>query len=81
VLEYNQSAFVSSLKNNSLRASYNVWHARLGHVSHYIISLLNKKGCLSVTSLLPSPNLCVACQTAKSHRLPFNVNDQRASQF
>jgi hypothetical protein len=79
VLEHSQSVFVSSLKNNSLRASYDVWHACLGHVSHSIISLLNKKGCLSVTSLLPSPNLCVACQTAKSYRLPFNVNDQRVS--
>ena len=79
VLEHSQSAFISSLKNNSLRASYDVWHARLGHVSHFIISLLNKKGYLSVTSLLPSPKLCVACQNAKSHRLPFNVNDQRAS--
>jgi hypothetical protein len=32
VLERSQSTFVSSLKNNSLCASYDIWHARLGHV-------------------------------------------------
>jgi hypothetical protein len=43
VLEHSQSIFVSSLKNNSLHASYDIWHAHLGHVSHSVISLLNKK--------------------------------------
>jgi hypothetical protein len=80
VLEHSQSIFVSSLKNNSLHASYDIWHAHLGHVSHSVISLLNKKkGYLSITSLLPSPNLCFSCQTTKSHKLPFNANDQRVS--
>ena len=79
VLDHNQSAFVSSLKNNSLCAFYDFWHACLGYVSHFVISLLNKKGYLSITSLLSTPNLCVACQTAKSHNLPFNANVQCAS--
>jgi hypothetical protein len=79
VLERNHFTFVFFL-NNSLRASYDIWHACLGHVSHSVISLLNKKkSYLFVTSLLPSPNLCVACQIAKSHKLHFNANDQRAS--
>lgn len=66
MLERSQFAFVSSLKNNSLHASYDIWHAHLAHVSHYVIFLLNKKGYLFITSLLPSSYLCVACQTAKS---------------
>jgi hypothetical protein len=55
VLECGNSTFVSVLKNKSLYASYDLWHARLGHVNHSIISLLNKQGQLHLTSLLPSP--------------------------
>jgi hypothetical protein len=40
--------------------------------------MLNEKGYLSVTSLLPPHNLYIACQTTKSHKIPFNANDQRA---
>ena len=43
VLERGNFAFISVLKNKSLHASYDLWHARLGHVNHSIISLLNKK--------------------------------------
>ena len=53
VLERGNSAFISVLKNKSLRASYDLWHACLGHVNHSVIYFLNKKGHLSLTSLLP----------------------------
>ena len=43
VLERENSAFVSVLKNKSLYSSYDLWHARLGHVNHSVISFLNKK--------------------------------------
>ena len=75
VLERENSTFVSVLKNKSLRASYDLWHARLGHVNHFIISFLNKKGQLHLTSLLPTPTLCSTCQIAKNHRLPYSRNE------
>ena len=75
VLERCNSAFISVLKNKSLHASYDLWHARLGHVNHSVISLLNKKGQLYLTSLLPSPKLCDTCQLAKSHCLPYSHNE------
>ena len=53
VLECGNSTFISVHKNKSLRASYDLWHACLGHVNHSVISFLNKKGHLSLTSLLP----------------------------
>ncbi|XP_068645125.1 uncharacterized protein [Aristolochia californica] len=34
VLERGNSAFLSVLQNKSLHASYELWHARLGHVHH-----------------------------------------------
>ncbi|RVW37495.1 hypothetical protein CK203_113224 [Vitis vinifera] len=58
VLERGNSAFISVLKNKALHASYDLWHVHLGHVSHSIISLLNKNGHLCLTSLLSSPSLC-----------------------
>ena len=53
MLERSNSAFISVLKNKSIRASYDLWHARLGHVNHSVISFLNKKGHLFLTSLSP----------------------------
>jgi transposase InsO family protein len=79
VLERGIPAFISVLKNKSLHASYDLWHSRLGHVNHSIISFLNKKGQLYLTSLLPSPTLCETCQLAKSHRLPYSRNEHRSS--
>ena len=75
VLERGNSAFISILKNKILHASYDLWHARLGHVSHSFISLLNKNGHLYLTSLLTSPSLCETCQIAKNHRLPYSRNE------
>lgn len=72
MLERGNSAFVSVLRNKNLHASFELWHARLGHVNHSVLSLLNKKGQLFLTSLLPNPSLCSTCQLAKSHRLPFS---------
>ena len=53
VLERGNSAFIYVLKNESLCASYDLWHAHLGHVNHSVISFLNKKGHLFLTSLSP----------------------------
>ena len=79
VLECGNSAFIFVLKNKALYASYDLWHARLGHVSHYVISLLNKNGHLYLTSLLSSLSLCDTCQIAKNHRLPYSSNERRSS--
>ncbi|KAI3785937.1 hypothetical protein L1987_45063 [Smallanthus sonchifolius] len=76
VLKDEPRAYVAEVSN---KASYELWHARLGHVSFDVISLLNKFGILSVTSLLPKPNICSPCQLAKGQRLPFISNKKRAS--
>ncbi|KAJ9550336.1 hypothetical protein OSB04_014381 [Centaurea solstitialis] len=77
VLSTGPQTFFASTRSE-LKASFELWHARLGHVSYDTISLLNKKGQLSVTSILPKPSLCSSCQMAKAHRLPFVNNDKRA---
>jgi len=48
-------------------------------MTHSIISLLNKKRQLCVTSLLLTPTICSSCQLIKNHRLPFHQNDKQAS--
>ena len=79
VLEHGNSVFISVLKNKAFHASYDLWHARLRHVSHYVISLLNKNGHLYLTSLLFSHSLCDKCQIAKNHRLPYSRNERHSS--
>lgn len=77
VLRGDQMALAASQRLSRPRASYELWHSRLGHVSFDIISLLNKLGCVSVTSLLPNPLVCSSCEMAKRKRLPFSLNDKR----
>ena len=69
VLERRNFAFISVLENKALHASYDLWHARLRHVGHSVISLLNKNGHLYLTSLLHSPSLYDTCQIAKKSSL------------
>lgn len=76
VLKNGPQAFVADVSN---KASYELWHAHLGHISFDVISTLNKCGVLSVTTLLPKSDICTSCQLAKDHRLPLKLNDKRAS--
>ncbi|GKB35432.1 retrovirus-related pol polyprotein from transposon TNT 1-94 [Tanacetum coccineum] len=78
VLEQGQQAFLAKLSSKRIQASFELWHSRLGHVSHDIISVLNKLGCLSVTSILPNPRICSSCQLSKSKRLSFDLNLKRS---
>ncbi|GJR67876.1 retrovirus-related pol polyprotein from transposon TNT 1-94 [Tanacetum coccineum] len=78
VLKDEPTAFIATAKVIK-PASYELWHARLGHVSFDVISTLNKLGVLSITSLLPKPILCTPCQLAKGQRLPFTINAKRSS--
>ena len=63
----------------SRKASFDLWHNRLGHIHFDVISSLNKLGVLNVTSVLPKPVICKPCQVSKSQRLPFELNPKRAS--
>lgn len=53
-------------------------HKHLGHVAFDVISTLNRKGCLGVTSILPKPTIFSSCQLSNQHRLPFILNDKCA---
>lgn len=79
VLDRVDSALVATVRSSSLKASFTLWYLRLGHVPFSVISALNKLGLLSVTSVLPNPKLCESCELAKSKRLPFILNEKRAS--
>lgn len=63
---------------SKLRASFEIWHHRLGHSNFDIISFLNKSACLFVTSILPQPSVFSSCPISKQHRLSFDINDKRA---
>lgn len=78
LLDSGQAALLSALSANKLRASFSLWHSRLGHLPFDIISHLNKLGFLHVTSVLPTPGICSSCQMAKSKHLPYVLNEKRA---
>ncbi|KAJ0853298.1 putative RNA-directed DNA polymerase [Helianthus annuus] len=77
VLRQTHEALVSS--SSCPKASFELWHARLGHVNFDVISMLKTKGYVSFTSVLPKPGLCSPCELAKAKRQPFLSNDKRAS--
>ncbi|GJT51449.1 retrovirus-related pol polyprotein from transposon TNT 1-94 [Tanacetum coccineum] len=78
VLDQGNQAFFAKLSSKRITASFDLWHNRLGHVSHDIISVLNKLGCLSVTSILPTSRLCSSCQLLKRKHLSFDLNLKRS---
>nr|GEY97778.1 retrovirus-related Pol polyprotein from transposon TNT 1-94 [Tanacetum cinerariifolium] len=78
VLDQGNQAFFTKRSSTRTTASFDLWHNRLGHVSHDIISVLNKLGCLYVTSVLPTPLPCSSCQLSKSKRLSFDLNLKRS---
>uniref|UniRef100_A0A251RWD9 Putative zinc finger, CCHC-type n=1 Tax=Helianthus annuus TaxID=4232 RepID=A0A251RWD9_HELAN len=67
VLRDNHEALVSS--HSCPKASFEIWHSRLGHVNFDVVSLLKNNGSLSFTSVLPKPGLCSPCE----------LNNKRAS--
>lgn len=71
VLDQGNKVFLADLKNKRTDASFEIWLGRLAHVVFDIVSLLQKLGCLSLTSVLPKTDICSSCQLSKSKRLPF----------
>ncbi|XP_075666058.1 uncharacterized protein LOC142635884 [Castanea sativa] len=70
VLERRNSAFISVLKNKSLHASYDLWHARLGHVDDSLAGPSLSHSDPSPASLVPTelpPAAPVADPLVSSH--------------
>uniref|UniRef100_A0A251UMJ3 Putative ribonuclease H-like domain-containing protein n=1 Tax=Helianthus annuus TaxID=4232 RepID=A0A251UMJ3_HELAN len=77
VLRQTHEALVTT--SSCPKASFELWHSRLGHVNFDTLSMLKNNGSLSFTSVLPKPGLCSPCELAKAKRQPFSVNDKHAS--
>lgn len=77
LLEQGNKAFIASLRNKSTHASFEIWHNGIGHVAFDIVYLLQNLGCLSLTSVLPKPDICSSCQISKSKCFPFDENYKR----
>lgn len=61
VLRDGQMALVV-VSSVSMKASFELWHNRIGHISYDDISVLKKSGALHVTLVLPKPFICKPCQ-------------------
>ena len=74
VLDCGLQAFFTLLRQRPVRASFEIWHARLSHSSPKIVECLNKNGVICTVGSFNS-NVCSSCQLGKSHRLPFLNNN------
>lgn len=74
VLNRGQQAFLTLLRQHPARASFEIWHARLGHSSPKTVERLNKNSVICAIGSFNS-NVCSSCQLGKSHRLPFLNNN------
>lgn len=69
------SNFVASTSSLS---SFDIWHARLGHISQSRLNMLVQSGLLRTVK--PSSFSCIICELGKHHALPFNANEFISSQ-
>ncbi|KAJ9541585.1 hypothetical protein OSB04_028091 [Centaurea solstitialis] len=67
------SSYTNLTASISTTSSFDIWHARLGHLSSAKIKLLANSGLLgNITSNEVS---CLSCKLGKHHALPFELND------
>jgi hypothetical protein len=64
VLKRGHHVFSAIINKHNLCNSFDIWHARLGHVSPQIISMLNKKGFF--ISYLYTAKSILVCELPKS---------------
>ena len=57
---------------NLTTLSTDLWHSRLGHISHFFTSFIAKKF-LKIS--IQSNNAFPICPLAKQHRLPFGTSE------
>ena len=57
---------------NLTTSSTDLWHSRLGHISHSRLSLIAKN---FLKFSIQSNNACPICPLAKQHRLPFGTSE------
>nr|GMD84145.1 Retrovirus-related Pol polyprotein from transposon RE1 [Ipomoea batatas] len=67
---------LSAIKGDN---SFSLWHQRLGHPSAKILSLLKGKKVIDVTNWQTKSSICVSCQSGKSCKLPFNLNNDMSN--
>ncbi|KAJ9547876.1 hypothetical protein OSB04_020419 [Centaurea solstitialis] len=57
--------------------SFDLWHARLGHLSSARIQLLANSGFLG--NITSNDVSCLSCKLGKHHALPFELNDYKSA--
>ncbi|CAA0841807.1 Unknown protein [Striga hermonthica] len=70
-------ALAAAVRNKVSKASFELWHCRLGHASSSIISLLQKSGSLTVTTDSSSTRICSSCNLAK--RITHFISSSRGA--
>ncbi|KAG6783821.1 hypothetical protein POTOM_009495 [Populus tomentosa] len=77
VLKRGHQAFSTVLAKSSLCNSFAVWHARLGHVSSSIISILNKQDYIAFHDPISLPPVMASTTSSAGHSSPSSVSKLR----
>ncbi|KAG6751187.1 hypothetical protein POTOM_045706 [Populus tomentosa] len=77
VLKRGHQAFSTVLAKSSLCNSFAVWHARLGHVSSSIISILNKQDYIAFHDPISLPPVMASTTSSAGHSSPSSVSLSR----
>ncbi|KAJ9551549.1 LOW QUALITY PROTEIN: hypothetical protein OSB04_015594 [Centaurea solstitialis] len=67
------SSYTNLTASISTTSSFDIWHARLGHLSSARIKLLANSGLLGNTT--SNEVSCLSCKLGKHHALPYELND------
>jgi hypothetical protein len=59
-------------------ASSQLWHRRLGHISHDALRHLTSSSSISCNKGSTAPDICHTCQLGRHVRLPFSISQSRA---
>ena len=61
------------------KAPVDMWHQRLGHPNSRLLHVLASQNKIDVSSWLKKIEVCSSCQMGKSCRLPFSLNNNKAT--
>ena len=72
-LEESHLEALSAIQSPS--ASFEIWHARLGHPNLKFLQSLEKKKAINISNWLNKDVLCTSCQLGKRCKLSFSKSD------
>ena len=56
-----------------------IWHQRLGFPNKKLLKIPNNQNIINISGWDKTPSVCINCQSGKSCKLPFSLNNKIAN--